>query len=229
MTTLAVLQPGYLPWLGFFDLMRRADVFVHYDDVPFDKHGWRNRNRVKSPTGPRWLTAPVRHKGLAGQKILDVELDLTRPWQRKHVCTLAQLYAHAPHTADYLPQLARTLAAPRTRLVDLDLALSQLLADWLDIRTPAHRASALPIPGAIPGARSRRLVDLCRHFGARRYLTGDSARNYLDPDLFAAAGIQVVWQTYRHPTYPQQFGAFAPYLSVVDLLFNVGPAAAEVL
>ncbi len=223
MTTLAVLQPGYLPWLGFFDQMRRADVFVHYDDVAFDKHGWRNRNRVKSPAGPQWLTVPVRHKGLGGQKILDVELDPARPWRRKHVNALAQLYARAPYTAEYLPQLSRTLDAPWTRLAELDIALSELLAGWLDIRTATLRASTL----AIPGTRSQRLVDLCRHFGARRYLTGDSARNYLDVGLFDQAGIEVVWQNYRHPAYPQQFGAFVPYLSVVDLLFNVGPAAAR--
>lgn len=225
MTTLAVLQPGYLPWLGFFDQMRRADVFVYYDDVAFDKHGWRNRNRIKSPTGPQWLTVPVRHKGLSGQKLLEVELDPNRPWRRKHVTALAQLYARSPHTADYLPQLGRTLDAPWTKLVELDIALSQLLAQWLCIRTATHRASAL----GIPGSRSQRLVELCRQFGARRYLTGDSARNYLDLELFDQAGIEVVWQNYRHPRYPQQFGAFTPYLSVVDLLFNVGPLAAETL
>jgi hypothetical protein len=95
-TTLVVLQPGYLPWLGYFDLMRRADVFVHYDDVQFDKHGWRNRNRVKGPKGGVWLTVPVRHSGRSGQPIRDVEIDHRQDWERKHVATISQLYARAP-------------------------------------------------------------------------------------------------------------------------------------
>ena len=103
--TLSVLQPGYLPWLGFFDQMRQCDVFVLYDDVQFDKHGWRNRNRVKSPQGVQWLTVPVRHKGLGKQKIIDVEIDNTTVWGRKHVATIQQCYAKAPFLGKNLPKL----------------------------------------------------------------------------------------------------------------------------
>src|SRR5262245_54186546 len=102
--TLAVLQPGYLPWLGFFDQLLRSDVFVLSDDVQFDKHGWRNRNRVKSPTGPVWLTVPVRHKGLGFPSILDVEIVPGR-WAGKHISTLKQLYTRAPFAKRYLPEL----------------------------------------------------------------------------------------------------------------------------
>ena len=90
MKTLAVLQPGYLPWLGFFDQMRRADVFVYYDDVQYDKHGWRNRNRVKSPDGPVWLTVPIRHHGLQQPSILEAEIDPRAPWARKHLGIIRQ-------------------------------------------------------------------------------------------------------------------------------------------
>jgi len=225
-TTLVVLQPGYLPWLGFFDQMLRADVFVYYDDVQFDKHGWRNRNRIKAPSGePHWLTVPVRHSGLGWPRILDVTIDQRSPWARKHVGTLRQFYAAAPFVQRYLPTLEETLHRPWERLVDLDVALTELLCQWLGIRRPLRRSSTLPVEGK----RSDRLLGLCRHFGADRYVSGSAARAYLDVDLFAQHGITVEWHDYRHPVYPQQHGAFVPYLSVVDLLLNCGDDSPRIL
>ena len=225
MTTLVVLQPGYLPWLGYFDLMHKADVFVHYDDVQFDKHGWRNRNRVKGPKGPVWLTVPVRHGGRSGQSILDVEIDDRQDWRRKHVSTVGQLYARAPFLPAILPRLAEILERPWGRLVDLDLAIVGWLAAELGIATPCHRASEL----GIAGDRNERLIDLCRHFGATRYLSGNSAQDYLDVARFRAAGIDVAWHDYAHPTYAQLHGDFIPYLSVLDLLLNVGKSSLAAL
>src|SRR2546428_2852818 len=103
--TVAILQPGYLPWIGFFDQMRRADVFVYYDDVQYDKHGWRNRNRIKTQTGPLWLTVPVHHSGLGQPSILQVEIDARVPWARKHLASIRQAYAAAPFLEQYLPPL----------------------------------------------------------------------------------------------------------------------------
>jgi WbqC-like protein len=223
-STLAVLQPGYLPWLGFFDQMRRADVFVYYDDVQFDKHGWRNRNRVKSTAGaPHWLTVPVGHRGRP--RILDVEIDNRSGWARKHVGTLRQFYARAPFLDRYLPDLATLLQKRWERLVDLDLACGALLADWLGLRPRMLRASELDVDGV----RSERLVALCQRVGARRYLSGDAARAYLDVALFERHGIEVIWQDYAHPVYSQQHGPFLPYLSVVDLLFNCGEASGDIV
>jgi hypothetical protein len=224
-TTLVVLQPGYLPWLGYFDLMHKADVFVHYDDVQFDKHGWRNRNRVKGPKGPVWLTVPVRHSGRSGQSILDVEIDDGQDWRRKHISTLSQLYARAPFLPATLPRLQEILERPCRRLVELDLAIVGWLAAELGITTPCHRASAL----GIAGDRNERLINVCRHFGATRYLSGNSAQAYLDVARFRAGGIDVAWHDYAHPTYAQLHGAFVPYLSVLDLLLNVGGASLAAL
>jgi hypothetical protein len=224
-TTLVVLQPGYLPWLGYFDLMRKADVFVHYDDVPFDKQGWRNRNRVKGTKGPVWLTVPVRHSGRSGQSILDVEIDDRQNWQRKHVSTIGQLYGRAPFLPAILPRLEQLLDRPWGRLVDLDLAIIDWLAGELGIATPRHRACEL----AIAGDRNERLIDLCRHFGATRYLSGNSAQAYLDVARFKDAGIEVVWHGYAHPSYAQLHGDFVPYLSVLDLMLNVGEASLATL
>jgi len=222
-TTLVVLQPGYLPWLGYFDLLRRADVFVHYDDVQFDKHGWRNRNRIKGPAGAVWLTVPVFHRGRFGQPICDVEIDDRPDWRRKHLLTVAQSYARAPLVDAILPRLREILERPWRRLAELDIALVDWLAAELGIATPRHRAGDL----GIGGTRNQRLVELCRRFGATRYLSGDAARAYLDVPMFQDAGIEIAWHDYRHPTYPQLHGAFVPYLSALDLLLNVGERRAR--
>jgi hypothetical protein len=224
-TTLVVLQPGYLPWLGYFDLLQKADIFVHYDDVQFDKHGWRNRNRVKGPKGAIWLTVPVLHHGRMGQSILDVEIDDRQDWRRKHVSTIGQLYARAPFTDIILPRLRDIIERPWARLVDLDLALINWLAAELRISTPCYRASELNIGGD----RNERLVNLCHRFGATRYLSGNAAQDYLDEARFAGAGIEVVWHNYSHPTYAQQHGEFVPYLSALDLVLNLGGNSLSVL
>jgi WbqC-like protein family len=221
LTTLVVLQPSYLPWLGYFDQMRKADVFVWCDDVQFDKHGWRNRNRIKGPQGPLWLTVPVRHKGRALQPINAVEIDSHLSWSRKHLRSVEQLYARAPFTAPVLAQLTDILLRPWERLVDLNIATTEWLAKEFAIKTPLHRTSQL----GIEGDRNGRLINLCRHFQATRYISGDAARNYLDVARFAAAGIEVAWHSYQHPQYPQLHGDFLPYLSALDLLLNVGPTA----
>ena len=222
--TLVVLQPGYLPWLGFFDQMRRADVFVYYDDVQFDKQGWRNRNRIKSPAGPHWLTVPVHREGM-GQRILDVEIDNRMPWARKHLGTLRQFYARAPFSRRYLPELEALLQRRWERIVDLDIAVVEMMCEWLGLQRPTARSSGLDIEGE----RSHRLLKLCQHFGASRYLSGDAAKDYLDVGLFARHGIEVEWQQYRHPIYPQQHGEFVPYLSALDLLLNCGDESAAIL
>jgi hypothetical protein len=225
MTCLAVLQPGYLPWLGFFDQMLRADIFVYYDDVPFDKHGWRNRNRVKSRTGPQWLSVPVRMGGRLGERILDVEIDNNQPWSRKHIATLQQLYAGAAFKKTYLPSLVQELSRPWDKIANLSIELTRLMAGWLEIETPTYRSSEL----GIPGDRNTRLINLCRHFGADQYLSGNAAQDYLDVAAFGAEGIAVEWQNYQHPEYPQQYGDFVPYLSAIDLLLNCGPESPALL
>lgn len=223
--TLAALQPSYLPWLGYFDQMRRASVFVLYDDVQFDKHGWRNRNRIKTPGGPLWLTVPVLHSGRRRPRINEVHIDHRTPWRRKHLNSLRQYYAKAPYARDVLSALEGLLTRDWERLVDLDTAVMTLMAAWLGVTTPVVAASEL----GIGGERSARLLEICSHFGVRRYLSGDSARNYLDLQMFADAGIEVEWQEFRHPVYPQLHGAFVSHLSAMDLILNCGPDSPAIL
>lgn len=220
-TTVVILQPGYLPWLGFFDQLRRADVFVYYDDVQYDTHGWRNRNRIKTQNGPLWLTVPVRHSGVGLPRILDVEIDARTPWARKHVTSIRQAYARAPHLSRYLPPLEELLERRWSRLVDLDIACAALMAEWLGVRRRIERSSELDVAGS----RSERLLNICRRIGASKYVSGDAARSYLDVGLFERSGVTVEWQQFAHPTYPQLHGEFISHLSMLDLILNCGEAA----
>ncbi|HEV2915726.1 MAG TPA: WbqC family protein [Pyrinomonadaceae bacterium] len=223
--TLVVLQPGYLPWLGFFDQVYRSDIFVFYDDVQFDKNGWRNRNRIKSPAGPHWLTVPVRVNSLE-QRIFETEIDDRQPWARKHSGTIKQFYAKAPYLKRYLPELEDTLMGRRwERLIDLDVAVIELLCRWLGIERRTLRSSEL----GVGGERSERLLNICLAQGAGRYLSGSAARSYLNTELFAAHGIEVLWQDYQHPVYAQQHGEFVPFLSALDLLLNCGDESAAII
>lgn len=223
--TLVVLQPGYLPWLGFFDQLARSDVFVIYDDVQFDKHGWRNRNRIKAPAGPFWLTVPVRHAGKGQPTNHQVEIDGVQPWARKQIGSIRQFYAHAPFTARYLPELEEMLQRKWHLLIDLDLAVTGLLASWLALPFAPERSSTL----GVGGGQSERLLNHCLRFNTKRYLSGSAARDYLDLELFSRHGIEVVWQDYTHPAYPQQHGAFVSHLSTLDLLLNCGDQSRSIL
>lgn len=220
MTTVTVLQPGFLPWLGFFDQMIRSDIFIYYDDVQFDKHGWRNRNRIKTSKGLEWVTVPVRHSGNHGQFVMEIEIDNSKNWARKLLAKISQNYARSPFCAAYVSELGAVMSDVESNLlVDLDLQVIELMRRWLSIRTKTVRASQLNVAGTQTG----RLVALCKHFGADCYLSGNAAKSYLQQELFDEAGISVVWQDYVHPTYQQLHGEFVPYLSALDLILNLGP------
>jgi len=226
MVTVGILQPGYLPWLGFFDQLIQCDVFVYYDDVQYDKHGWRNRNRIKGLDGqPQWLTVPVRHSGLGSPLIKDIELDNRTPWAKKHVGTIRQYYAKAPYIKQYLPPLEELLYRGWDGLADMDIAVAGMIKEWLGIKSEIHRSSAL----GINGGQSERLLKICQRFGAGVYLSGSAAQDYLDVELFRSAGVEVRWQDYRHPVYRQLHGDFVSHLSVVDLLLNAGPESRDII
>jgi WbqC-like protein len=220
-----ILQPGYLPWLGFFDQFHRSDVFVFYDDVQFDRRGWRHRNRVKAPMGAQWLTVPVLKKGRYTQTIRETQIDTTCAWQRQHLGRLRAGYAHAPYFDRYYPDIERLLQQSWDFLVDLDLALIEQLLQWLGLTRPTRLASEI----GGDGTSTQRLLEICRVIGATQYLSGEAATAYLDEALFAAHGIRVEFQHYVHPVYRQQFGPFESHLSVIDLLFNHGPESLGIL
>lgn len=225
MSCVVVLQPSYLPWLGYFEQLAKADDFVYYDDVQYDKHGWRNRNRVKTSQGPQWLTVPVLTHGQEDDSIRAARIDVRQPWARKHLMTLRTYYAKAPYFAEIYEPLAAMLQRDWQGIAALDEALISWIAGYLGLAPRVHRASDL----GISGGKTERLVNLCRHFGADTYFSGRAATDYLDMAQFEAAGIRVEFQDYHHPVYRQLYGDFVSHLSVVDLLFNEGPASSAIL
>jgi hypothetical protein len=224
---LTLHQPQYLPWLGYFDKVRSADLFVALDLPQFEKNDWQNRNRVKGAQGPLWLTVPVLSKGRSAQAIRDVEINPREGWQRKHWATLELNYRRAPYWELYAPKLKPYFERPFTHLAGLNLELFRLLALELGVSTPLKVESEL----GSEGSSTERLIDLCRRCGADAYLAGAGGAEYMDSALFAKAGLRLLTQHYQHPEYRQQHQkiGFLPYLSAVDLLFNEGPGAAAIL
>ncbi|HVA38728.1 MAG TPA: WbqC family protein [Candidatus Dormibacteraeota bacterium] len=223
---LVVLQPSYLPWLGYLDQVARADVFVFYDDVQFDRHGWRNRNRIRTPGEPgwSWLTIPVRLER-DFPSILEVRIDPRMPWRRKHRRALELAYGRAGHLELLERYFGALFDGQEDRLAEVAMAGVRASAAAFGIETPVFRSSEL----GIGGDRNTRLLDLCRHFGATRYLSGAAARAYLDVELFTRNGIEVEWQEYAHPTYRQCFEPFVSHLSAVDALLSLGAEEARAL
>lgn len=225
MKRVGILQPSYLPWLGYFEQIARCDVFVLYDDVQYDKGGWRNRNRVKIPGGPHWLTVPVLTKGGNFPLLRDVRINNSQPWARNHLKTLAQYYSKAPHFGRYFPGLQALLERGWDLLALLDRAVIEWLCGCFGIATPLVWSSEL----GVEGDRLERLAAIVRHFGGDVFYEGAAGKDYIPEGFFAERGVSVEFQDYRHPVYPQLHGGFVSHLSAVDLLFNVGPASLGVL
>ncbi|MDB5042081.1 MAG: uncharacterized protein JWN27_2807 [Candidatus Eremiobacteraeota bacterium] len=219
--TAVVLQPSYLPWRGYFDLVDRADVFVFYDDVQYDKHGWRNRNRVKTHAGPVWLTVPVHAHGavVGGTPISAITIDHRRDWVRSHLETLRHAYGRQPYYARYAPLVASILEQRGPLLADLTIDLTVAIARELGSSTRFVRSSGF----ALSGSKGDRLLDLLTQIGATRYLSGPSARTYIIPEHFERAGIGLEFVTYDYPPYDQPHPPYEPAVSVVDTLFAIGP------
>jgi hypothetical protein len=223
--TAVVLQPSYLPWRGYFDLLDRADVFVFYDDVQYDKHGWRNRNRIKTANGVSWLTVPVHAHGAveAGTPIADVAIDHRRDWVRAHAETLRHAYGRQPFYAFYGPLIASILERRHERLADLTIELTIALARQLGSTTEFVRSSEFPLNGR----KTDRLLDVLERVGADHYISGPSARAYIAPEQFDAAGITLEYAAYEYPAYTQPHPPYEAAVSIVDTLFALGPAAID--
>ncbi len=216
---IGILQPGYLPWLGFFEQLFRSDVFVIYDDVQYDKEGWRNRNRIKTANGIQWLTVPVLLKASDSQKIVDVRIDNKTNWRKKHLSAITQNYSKAPFFRKYIGLFEDTYCRDWEYIVDIDMYFIHALAECLGMgHKKIVRSSALDIQGN----RIERLIKICQRFGADTFYEGASGKNYIDEQDFLSKGVKVEFQNYQHSVYRQLYGDFIPNLSVIDLLFNCG-------
>lgn len=223
MKTIAIMQPTYLPWLGYFDLFDTADEFVILDTVQFSYQSWQHRNRILLDGQLRWLTVPVRRKGRMSRRIDEIEIGESTSFPDDHIRLIEEAYQVAPHFED-LEFVAEHLRRPRAtpRLIEVTLPLLLDAASLVGITTPVCRASDL----SVSGRRSELLVRICEHLRASRYLTPVGAVDYLREDraLFDDAGIELVVQSFEHPTYRQLGGEFVAYASVVDLIAMEGKA-----
>lgn len=224
--TIGILQPGYLPWLGFFEQLSASDIFVIYDDVQYDKHGWRNRNRIKTVSGAQWLTVPVKVNFSQHPLITDIKINHRENWQKKHFLSIKQNYSKAPFFQTYIDLFAGAYDRNWEYLIDLDLYFIFELSKCLGIPTEKIvRSSSL----GVSGDRLTRLLSLCKLFHADIFYEGASGKNYLEEVKFQEAGITISYQEYNHPIYNQLYGEFIPNLSTIDLLFNHGPESLAIL
>ena len=223
MKTLVILQSNYIPWKGYFDLMRDADEFVLYDDRQYTKGDWRNRNQVKTPDGPRWITIPVEMKGRLTRRIDEVEI-ADRSWADSHWSRIEQLYRRTPHFRDYGPKIEALYRAAASELLlsRVNRIFLEGIRDLLGIRTPLRWSTEFPDSDG----KTERLVEICRAVGSDRYLTGPAARDYIDASCFERAGIELVYKNYDgYPEYPQPHPPFSHHVTILDLIFNAGPDA----
>ncbi len=224
---IAINQPTYLPWMGYFDLIGQVDTFVLLDSVQFEKQSWQQRNRIKTPAGLQWLTVPVAFHNRFGQQIRDIEIR-DPEFARKHLRAIELNYRRAPFFELYFPELTEILLSSSSgRVADLNARLIRWLCGLLDIPTPILRSSSMNQDGR----RSELLVKFCRALGADVYVSPLGSAAYLLSDLesFHRAGIEVTFQHYEHPVYRQLFPPFWPQATVLDLMFNQGADSSAIL
>jgi len=225
MKTVVISQPMYFPWVGMLEQMRVADVWIHLDDAQFSKGGFMNRVQVKTDQGLRWLTVPLQ------DHVLETPLNQIQPathdWPRKHLTTLTQSLAGALYRDDMVSLVESVFQnAASENLAQIGAESMECLARYFEVLPgEIYRASSM----GVAGGGSQRVLELCKVAGAKRYVTGHGARSYLDHAAFEAAGIRVDYLDYQRRIYPQQHGAFTPYVTALDLVANQGGAGREVI
>jgi hypothetical protein len=220
--TAVIHQPDFMPYLGFFDRLLHADVLVLLDSVQYvdaTSRSWTHRDKIKTPQGERWISLSVK-SAARDTPINKIELSDSVDWRRNHLNLLQQNYRKSAFFSEIFPFVQALYDSPYTLLADFNRASIELLMGLLDIQIEILPASRF----ATHGRSNELLVEILKEVGASRYLSGIGARAYFRPEPFEAAGIEVTWQNFVHPIYPQLHGDFIPHLSSIDLLFNCGIA-----
>jgi hypothetical protein len=220
----AVVQSNYIPWKGYFDLIATVDEFILFDDVQYTRRDWRNRNRIKTPHGTKWLTIPVAAKGRYSDAIKDIEIS-DASWGAEHWRTLERCYRQAPYFALFRDRFEEMYCGARdARLSAVNRRFLETVCDILGLETKITWS----MDYTMCEGKTERLVSLCRQAGATTYISGPSARGYIDPELFREAGIELVFFDYTgYREYEQLYPPFDHHVSVLDLLFSAGPHARE--
>jgi ribosomal protein S18 acetylase RimI-like enzyme len=228
--TVVISQPTYLPWLGYFRIMKEADAYVFLDSVQFERRSWQTRNRIKTSTKWTWLTVPTLHENTETLcPIQDVRIDNSKDWRRAHWNAIRTSYGKAPYFKEYSPFFISTYEKQWETLVSLDIHIIKHIASQLGISPIFFKSSELQAEGK----RTHLLLNICRMLDANRYVSSIGAKEYMENDgakkLFDENGIKVDFVTYNEPRYPQLFGDFIPQLSAIDCLFNCGPDSSRIM
>lgn len=219
---IAIHQPNYIPWLGYFYKLARAERFVFLDMVPCPDASFVNRNSIKTPNGAALLTIPVFKSGRSGQLINQVETDNAKKWSSRHLKILQFNYGRAPFFREVFARLEPhyRLRGDRSNLAQFNMRVIGEIASYLKIQTPTFCASAL----GVSGTKVNLNLDICKLLGATAYLAGLGAKNYQDDEPFRDAGIDPRYSPFRQEEYPQLFGDFISNLSILDVVMNCGSA-----
>jgi len=213
-----ILQPMYLPWAGYFGLIDQADIFVYYDDVQFVHQSWQRRNRIKVPDGEfTWLSVPIEKD--FGQNINEVEIRTELNWRNKHWKALKHSYSATEHFKQYADSFKQVYDQEWKKLIDIDTALVEVLADALGVASPEFVYASNLDPS---GVKTDRLLSVLEAIGADEYISGPGAKDYIDISKFENREIDLYWHHFDHPTYDQPHGEFVSHLSAIDLLFATG-------
>ena len=219
-----IIQSSYIPWRGYFDFIDSVDLFVIYDDIQYSTGSWRNRNQVKTKSGLKWITVPVKAKlGLSIDQVLIGRSN--KSWQDTHRLLLKESFSRAPFFSDAMAIWEEGISHGDLAISQLNIRMIKLLCTYLQIATPL----VLSRDYALIGAKTERLINLLKQVGASVYLSGPSAKGYLDENLFRENGIRLEYKTYDYKPYPQLWGDFVGTVSVLDLIANTGPEARHYL
>ena len=223
--TVVISQPMFLPWIGLFEQVRLADVFIHYDDVQLPQgRSFMARVQIKTAKGVDWLTVPL-DRNRSGRLINEVILSSHEDWRAKHLKTIRHAYAQAPHFEMMFEIVERIYADRTDSLAEFNIHSLEAIASWLGFAPEFCRSST----SGMGGSSTQRLVDLCASVDANIYVTGHGALKYLEHDRFEERGIDVRYMDYQRVPYPQQHGEFTPYVSIIDAIANVGDRARDLL
>lgn len=225
-------QPEYLPWLGFISKAAMGDVYLLLDSVQFKKQNFQNRNKIRTRcnTGWQWLTVPLTRESTSrDKKIFEARL-ANGSWKEEHLRAITFAYSRSPYFSSVFSELETIYNLDWDNLCDLNFHLIQYAFKMFVVDIPVYRTSELIDMGyEITGQKTELIISMCRAVGARTFVSGDGAREYLDADMFRQNNINLVFQSFDHPEYTQVHGEFISHMSFVDLLFNHGPRSTEIL
>lgn len=224
--TIAILQSCYIPWKGYFDLINSVDEFILYDEVQYTRRDWRNRNLIKTSSGKHWITIPVEVKGKYHQRIDEVVI-FDSSWANKHWKAISLNYLKAPFFRRYQNFFEKLyLQAQQERFLSkINYIFIKAINEILGISTKLTWSTDYQLQSV---GKTEKLIELCQKAGAGCYLSGPSAQDYVDQDLFCGAGVELCYMDYSaYPGYQQLFGVFEHHVTILDLIFNVGDRARE--